>query len=289
MQEAAPRRSKAWKYSISEVTTYDCSFEEDVELYAKGGCAGIGVWGFKMERVGHARASELLQRYGLRAANCIPELNSIMPYALSPTPEDPAQRVEAFLPNMERMAKLNPETIVVITGPRGEHSLQEATDLCLAGFERIGKVANDLGVTVALEPVHKSAVDDLSFIWDLPGALSMLKQINHPNFKILFDTWHLWDTENVFQLLKDDIDLIGGVHVSDWRAETRTWMDRAFPGEGASSVFKLVSALDKAGYDGLYDIEIFSDNGQFQVAFPDSLWKLAPAEIVDRATRIFRG
>ena len=31
-------------------------------------------------------------------------------------PADPAARVEAFLPNMERMAKLAPQSIVVITG-----------------------------------------------------------------------------------------------------------------------------------------------------------------------------
>ena len=79
MTKAASGARKAWRYSISEVTTFDSTFEEDVELYAAAGCAGIGVWGFKMERVGPDRAKELLKRRGLQAANCIPELNSIMP------------------------------------------------------------------------------------------------------------------------------------------------------------------------------------------------------------------
>jgi sugar phosphate isomerase/epimerase len=287
MTNAASGARRAWRYSISEVTTFDCTFEEDVELYAAAGCAGIGVWGFKMERVGPDRANELLKRHGLRAANCIPELNSIMPYALSPSPAEPMKRVEAFLANMERMAKLDPETIVVITGPRGERSDEEATDLCLKGFERIGKAANDLGVTVALEPIHKSALNDLSLIWDLPGTLRMLKEINQPSFKILFDTWHLWDTADVKTLLAENIDLIGGVHVADWRTDTRTWMDRAFPGEGRTQVGDLIVALDKAGFKGLYDVEIFSDNGQFSLRFPDSLWALAPKDIVRRATQIF--
>ena len=287
MQAGTSGKARALRYSISEVTTFDNSFEEDVELYARAGCAGIGVWGFKMERVGVGLAKDLLARHGLAAANCIPELNSIMPYALSPSPADPAQRVEAFLPNMERMAKLNPETIVVITGPRGERSVEEATDLCLKGFERIGRAARDLGVTIALEPIHKSALDALSLIWDLPGTLAMLDQIGQPSFKILFDTWHLWDTANVRRLIADNIDRIGGVHVADWRLDTRTWMDRAFPGEGRSQVRDLIAALDEAGFRGFYDVEIFSDNGQFSVAFPDSLWKLPPAEIVERATRVF--
>jgi sugar phosphate isomerase/epimerase len=287
MTDAAQGTRKTWRYSISEVTTFDCTFEEDVELYLAAGCAGIGVWGFKMERIGPDAANELLKRRNLRAANCIPELNSIMPYALSPTPEDPMKRVEAFLPNMERMAKLEPETIVVITGPRGDRSIEEATDLCVKGFERIGQAANDLGVTVALEPIHKSALNDLSLIWDLPGTLQMLKQINQPSFKILFDTWHLWDTADIKTLLAENIDLIGGVHVADWRKDTRTWMDRAFPGEGRSHVGDFVTALDNAGFKGLYDVEIFSDNGQFSSKFPDSLWALPPQEIVRRATNIF--
>jgi len=33
-----------------------------------------------------------------------------------------------------------------------------------------------------------------------------------------------------------------------------------------------------------YDIEILSDNGQFAIAYPDSLWRLPATEIADRAT-----
>ena len=289
MSSAAEHRLKVWRYSVSEVTTIDCSFEEDVELYAGAGCSGIGVWGFKMEQIGWERAKDLLLRFGLRAANCIPEVNSIMPYALSPTPEGPAQRVEAFLPNLERMARLNPETIVMITGPRGERSLEEATDVCLKGFERVGKVAKDLGVTIALEPIHKTVAADFSLLFDLPGVLKMLKQINNSNFKILFDTWHLWDTPDVLALLAENIRFIGGVHVSDWRVNTRSWADRAFPGEGKIHLLRLLSALDNAGFQGTYDVEVISDNGQFSVAFEDSLWRLPPSQIVDRATMLFRG
>jgi sugar phosphate isomerase/epimerase len=139
-----------------------------------------------------------------------------------------------------------------------------------------------------LEPIHKSALNDLSLIWDLPGTLRMLKAINQTSFKILFDTWHLWDTADVKSLLAENIDLIGGVHVADWRADTRTWMDRPFPGEGKTQVADLVLALDKAGFKGLYDVEIFSDNGQFSRKFTDSLWALPPKDIARRATQIFK-
>lgn len=287
-EKGTPGGARARPYAISEVTTMDCSFEEDVELYASVGCKGIGVWGFKMEQIGPDRAFALMQRHGLRAANCIPELNSILPYVLSPEPADPRARVEAFLPNMARMAKLQPESIVVITGPQGDRSANEVSDLCLEGFERIGRAASDLGITVALEPIHLSMRDGFTTIWDVPGTLEILRQLNQPTFRILFDTWHLWDTPDILKHIAENIDLIGGVHVSDWRHDTRSWADRAFPGEGKLPLSEILDALDAAGFDGLYDVEIFSDNGRFGAVHLDSLWTLPPPEIANRATRIFR-
>lgn len=276
------------KFSVSEVTTMTCTFEEDVKLYASAGCAGIGVWGFKMKEVGAEKARDLMQRHGLAAANCIPELNSIFPYVLSPEPVNPKDRVEAFLPNLEEMAKLEPESIVVITGPQGDRSSQEATEQCLEGYERIGRTASDLGVTIAFEPIHKSMRDEFTMVWDMPGALEMLRQLDQPNFKILFDTWHLWDTPEVYRHVVDNIDLIGGVHVADWQKTSRSWADRAFPGEGILPMKKLLSALREAGFDGLFDVEIFSDDGQFADDYPDSHWKLPAEEIVERSIAIFR-
>ena len=53
------------------------------------------------------------------------------------------------------------------------------------------------------------------------------------------------------------------MHVCDRREPTRGWADRALPGDGGADVPSILRALDDAGWDGLYDIEIFSDDGTF--------------------------
>lgn len=280
--------SRNWKYAISEVTTISNSFEEDARLYASVGATGIGVWGFKMEEIGPERAAEILKETGLVAANCIPDLNSVLPYVLSPEPDDPQKRVEAFLPNMERMAKLRPESIVVVTGPLGNRTKEEAFDLCVSGFRRMATVAGDLGVNLAFEPIHRSQADVFTLIWDIPGALEMIRAVDHPNFRLLFDTWHLWDTERVEDHIRENIDLIAGVHVADWRNPTRTWADRAFPGEGQIPMRQLLTTLYDAGFQGHFDVELFSDDGRYDADYDDSIWKLPAPEIAERATRIFR-
>ena len=45
----------------------------------------------------------------------------------------------------------------------------------------------------------------------------------------------------------------------------------------------VVRALEAGGYDGSFDVEIFSDNGTFGDAFPDSLWDVETGELARRA------
>jgi sugar phosphate isomerase/epimerase len=80
-----------------------------------------------------------------------------------------------------------------------------------------------------------------------------------------------------------------GVHVNDWREPTRGWADRVLPGDGAADLPAILAALERAGWDGFYDLEIFSDNGAFGVAYPDSLWDLQPTDLAARARERFTG
>ena len=41
------------------------------------------------------------------------------------------------------------------------------------------------------------------------------------------------------------------------------------------------------GWEGFYDLEIFSDNGAFGSAYPDSLWDVAAAELARRGRDAF--
>ncbi len=80
----------------------------------------------------------------------------------------------------------------------------------------------------------------------------------------------------------EHIDRIAGVHVSDVRRPERSWCDRVLPGDGVADLPALIAALEAAGWDGLYDLEIFSDNGSFGTHHPDSLWDVPAAELARR-------
>jgi hypothetical protein len=49
----------------------------------------------------------------------------------------------------------------------------------------------------------------------------------------------------------------------------------------------MLGALDRAGWDGYYDLEIFSDNGTFGNAWPDSLWDVPTEDLARRGRESF--
>ena len=75
--------------------------------------------------------------------------------------------------------------------------------------------------------------------------------------------------------------------MNDWREPTRGWADRVLTGDGVADVPAVLGALEAVGWSGDYDLEIFSDNGTFGSAYPDSLWDVEPRELVRRSRESF--
>ena len=96
--------------------------------------------------------------------------------------------------------------------------------------------------------------------------------------------WHLWNTPDVLEEIQRHARLIVGVHVNDWREPTRGWADRVLLGSGSADLPAILGVLEDVGWSGFYDLEIFSDNGTFGDAYPDSLWDLDAAELARRGS-----
>ena len=93
----------------------------------------------------------------------------------------------------------------------------------------------------------------------------------------MFDTWHLWDTPDLLEHIRANARNFPAVHVNDWRRDTRSWDDRALPGDGVIDLPAILGALEQGGYDGWYDLEIFSSE-----SYPDSLLRLPAVDLVRR-------
>jgi sugar phosphate isomerase/epimerase len=262
--------------SVSQVTTLTASFADDVRMFAASGLDGIGIWEMKLGDVPDDDALALVRDSGLGSATAVPAVPSILPLPLMPGPERRRERVDAILRSLHRLAPFQPAAVLCVTGP-GHRA--DALD----GLREVSAEAEALGLRIALEPFQREGIENWSIANTLDDAAAIVDEIGSPALGLQFDVWHQWNTLDLLEQIERHAHLIAGVHVSDWREPTRGWADRVLPGDGVAGVPTILGALERAGWDGFYDIEIFSDNGSFGAAYPDSLWDEDPADVVNRA------
>lgn len=260
-------------FSVSQVSTLTARFGDDLRTYAAAGLDGIGIWEMKLDDA----SLEQFRTSGLGAATAVPAMPSILPLPLLPGPAEPRERIDALKRSIHRLAAFEPTAVLVLTGPGDRATVVDG----------LRELAGE-GVQLALEPFQREGIESWSIVNTLADAADLIDEAGVADtVGIQFDTWHLWNTPDLLDEIDRYADSIVGVHVNDWREPTRGWADRALPGDGAAGVPAMLGALERAGWDGFYDLEIFSDNGSFGTAYADSLWDVEPAELVRRSREAF--
>ena len=273
-------------FSISQVSTLAASFADDLRAYADAGVDGIGIWELKLGEGSDAEALEQLAASGLGSATAVPAVPSILPLPLLAGPEEPQQRIASLCASVHRLAAFRPAAVLCITGPAGDRDPEEARATAVDGLRALAREAESAGVRLALEPFQREGIEDWSLIGSLDEAAELIDEVGSDSIGIQFDVWHLWNSD-VLEQLPRHAHLIAGVHVNDWREPTRGWADRVLPGDGAADLPAILGVLDEVGWNGFYDLEVFSDNGAFGNAYPDSLWDLDAAGLARRGREAF--
>ncbi len=273
------------RFSVSEITTFPRTFAEDVETYAACGCEGMGVWEFKLPPDDDAASIARMRDAGLAATTCIAATFAVFPVPLEGGPDDPAARTDELIASIRRFAAFDPVVILTVTGHPGPGADPAAArETVVTNLRRAARAAADHGLTLGVEPLHREVYADWSIIGSIPETIALMDEIDEPNVKLLYDVYHLWDTENVIaDTVRYGHRIVPSVHVCDWRRETRSAYDRALPGDGIIDLPALLGALEAGGVADWFDLEIFSDDGTFSdTPLDDSLWRQDPAEVVRR-------
>ena len=250
--------------SISQITTVTGSFAEDLDAYRAAGADGIGIWEMKLgdDSLVRFRAS------GLEAAASIPVVPSILPLPLMEGPAAPAERVEALCASVERLAAYGPACVLFLTGPGDDRAT------VVDGIRQVADAAAGAGVRLALEPVQREFRDYWTMVSTLGDAAALLDEAGRPDVGLVCDTWHLWNAPGLVEDIERHRARILALHVADWRDPTRNTNDRVLPGDCVVDFAPIFEAL---AWDGLYDLEIFSDP-----ELDGSLWRLDSRELARR-------
>ena len=268
-----------WRFGISEVTTWPWSFEEDCARYAALGADSIEVWEFKLDSDAAKRRAQLhgIQEHGLSVSSFQADVHALFPTHLQPEPAALQARRDAFAHTLDALAPLLPGTVFVLnTGVAARGDVQTAFDITVGVYRDLAKRANELGVRLALEPLHPLAMNEDSFSWNLEDALDIVEAVGHESLGICADIWNLAGQFDLDTRLARCAGKIFLAQVSDYR-RPRSFLDRLPIGEGSIDFAPFLRGVRASGYVGPLVLEIFSKD------VPDSLYDGDLRAVVERS------
>lgn len=236
-----------------------------LDLCAERGLRTVSIWGNEIDKVGETRALEGLKAHGMSVSG----YNRIGPF----TPEG-LGRARAEL---ERAARFGADHVFLFTGgfEEGQHDLPGARGRAEAAISELLPMARDLGLKLAIEPLHPMLVGDRTVISSMSHANDICDRLGE-GLGVVIDVHHVWWDETLDTEIKraGQAGRILGFHVNDWLIPTRHLLtDRGMMGDGVIDLAGIERMVRGAGFDGPVEVEIFSREW----------WQRDPAEVLDIA------
>jgi sugar phosphate isomerase/epimerase len=249
---------------MNETTTFRWSLEEDLRAYAAAGIPAVGIWRQKLSDCGLARAVELLAPSGLAVSSLFwaGGFTGSEGRSYRESIEDGAEALRAA-------ATLKAGCLVAYSGTRAGHTSNHARRLVQGALLELAPLAEELGVTLAIEPMHPGCAAECTFLTSLDETLALLAAVGHPRVKMVFDTYHLGHDPAVVERIARIAPQVALVQLGDARQPPRGEQSRCLLGQGVIPLRPIVAAFQAAGYDGYFDVELLGE--EFEAADYSSL------------------
>jgi sugar phosphate isomerase/epimerase len=149
--------------------------------------------------------------------------------------------------------------LIVYSGARAGHTHNHARRILKSALTELAPLAGDLGVTLAIEPMHPAVAADWTFLTSLEETLATLDVIGSPAVKICFDTYHLGQAPGVVERIPAIASQLALVQLGDAKSPPQEEPNRCCLGEGLIPLKEIVSALLRSGYDGFFEVELMGE------------------------------
>jgi sugar phosphate isomerase/epimerase len=242
---------------IHTITTKPWNIEKAAKRFSDEGVKGITVWRDALEGCNISQTGHLLRESGL-------QIVSLCRGGFFPNKETKNRKtaIEDNRKAIEEAAELGAPLIVLVCGSDPSQSLEESREQIREGIESILPDAAAAGIRLAIEPLHPMYADTRSAINTLAQANDMALSLNSKSVGVAVDVYHLWWDPS----LEPEIRRCGenghlfAFHICDWKVPTHDFLfDRGIMGEGCIPVKKIRSWVEATGFNGFYEVEIFSN------------------------------
>jgi sugar phosphate isomerase/epimerase len=229
-----------------------CTSVSNADMLAAHGYTFVeeSVGRFLMPAKSEEEFNEMLQQ-AQNAAIPVKACNSFIPGSLkSVGPETVHTEILEYMEiAFQRAQKAGVEYIVFGSGgsravPEGfskDEALRQFTDLC----SKMAPIAAKYDVVVVLEPLNKKECNLINSV--LEGGV-IVEEVNHPNFRLLADIYHMMMDDEGPESIEKYGHLIHHTHIAEKEG-------RAAPGTHNEDFTAYFKALKEVGYDGKMSVE----------------------------------
>ena len=248
------------RLSVNSLSSLFQSLDDDIALWSGLGVEHVGLISPKLERVGWEEARELVAKNGLRVANVSVE--------------------ERVLDESLRFAaEIGAGPVYITSGAAVAQPWDEAAAAFCARIAPHAALADELGVRLAVEPTNAFRAD-ISFAFCMRDGFDLARAAG---IGAVLDFYSCWYERGLAKLVRENLDLLALVQISDFALQTYDTPNRSALGDGDVQLERLFAMLLDAGYEGAFDLEIIGPRIEQQGYAPAIARSIERAgEILDR-------
>ncbi|WP_245449837.1 sugar phosphate isomerase/epimerase family protein [Rhizobium leguminosarum] len=244
------------RFAINQITTKSWNMPDAIEGYRRQGVSGIAIWRDKMYEYGVKQTARHLRDAGM----WIPTFCATA--WMNQIDEDGFR--SALNENKQVLrdaAEIGAPNVVFVTGgpPQGTKDIHSFRSKMHDALAELIDTARDVGIKIGIEPIHPMYAGDRHVINTMRQTNDLIDEFGHI-LGIVADVYHCWwDPEFENELRRAGPERILTFHYCDWLVPTKSWFDRGMVGDGIIDIARYKRLLDEIGYQGPFELEIFSD------------------------------
>lgn len=188
-----------------------------------------------------------------------------------------------ILASIDMAAGLGTSVLTIVTGGTepGTKGLLDSQKRLAERLANLAPRAAACGVNLALEPLNPMFGGNRTCIMTVRQALEICDIVGLPNIGVAVDVYHTWWDTALSESIYNAEGRILGFHLCDWLENTSDMLlDRGMMGDGVADIRGLRAEIEKAGYQGYCEVEIFSS---------ENWWKRPPEVVLDIIVERYRG
>jgi sugar phosphate isomerase/epimerase len=254
------------RLSINQYTLIQLSLPQFVQGCAEVQIHFVGLWRDKVAETGIKETVALLNQSGIR-------LSSLCRGGFFPakTALRRQQNLEDNYRAVDEAVELGADLLVLVCGGIANGDIEESRKSVLDGIGTLLPYAQRAGIKLGIEPLHPMFVADRSVIVTLRQANEIMAALPSPNLGVVIDVYHVWWDPEIRTEIERAAGRIFGFHVNDWIVPPPDILNgRGMMGDGVIELRKLRQMVEKAGYRGPIEVEIFNER----------LWQMQPADLL---------